>query len=105
LNLHRFVYAGIKELLPRRDEEEEEEEEEMVRDSAVYEVDEVDEEQAEGEVHVEGGIIKDALVSCSVDNHLHPGKKLNQILVLLDNSLILFHMIFVNFFTKSSSFK
>ena len=102
MNLHRFVYAGIKELLPRRDEEEEEEEEEMVRDSAVYEV---YEEQAEGEVQVEGGIIKDALVSCSVDNHLHPGKKLNQILVLLDNSLILFHMIFVNFFTKTSSFK
>ena len=74
MNLHRFVYAGIKELLPRRDEEEEEEEEEMVRDSAVYEVDEVDEEQAEGEVQVEGGIIKDALVSCAVDNHLHPGK-------------------------------
>ena len=105
MNLHRFVYAGVKELLPHRDEEEEEE---MVRDSAVYEVYEVyevDEEQAEGEVQVEGGIIKDALVSCSVDNHLHPGKKLNQILVLLDNSLILFHMIFVNFFTKSSSFK
>lgn len=102
MNLHRFVYAGIKELLPCRDEEEEEEEEEMVRDSAVYEV---DEEQAEGEVQVEGGVIKNALVSCSVDNHLHPGKKLNQILVLLDNSLILFHMIFVNFFTKSSSFK
>ena len=30
----------------------------MVRDSAVYEVDEVDEEQAEGEVQVEGGVIK-----------------------------------------------
>jgi hypothetical protein len=42
----------------------------------VYEVYEVDEEQAEGEVQVEGGIIKDALVSCSVDNHLHPGKKI-----------------------------
>ena len=28
MNLHRFVYAGIKELLPHRDEEEEEDEEE-----------------------------------------------------------------------------
>lgn len=65
MNLHRFVYAGIKELLPRRDEEEEEEEEEMVRDSAVPEVpevDEVDEVQVEGEVQEEGGAINYVLL-------------------------------------------
>ena len=57
-----FVCSGLKILLLRRDEEEEEEEEEveMVQGLAVPEVEEaeeLDEDQAEGEVQEEGGAI------------------------------------------------
>ena len=51
-----FVYSGLKILLLRRDEEEEEVE--MVQGLAVPEVEEaeeLDEDQAEGEVQEEGG--------------------------------------------------
>jgi hypothetical protein len=55
-----FVCSGLKILLLRRDEEEEEEEVEMVQGLAVPEVEEaeeLDEDQAEGEVQEEGGAI------------------------------------------------